>query len=1398
MINNQSQGRWILAQGWLPENILTQAFHELDKYPNSDLCQVLVARNLLTHAQADMARRATANNPLTNPSPGHLSVPSLLAPTPASSRIVPVASSSASGKLSASSIHRESGFANPNQSFRATLSQGKNASFVGRRFGNFEIIEEISRGGMGVVLKARNVEIDTMVALKLLLDEEASDASYGRFKQEAQVLARLDHPGIVGVKNFGREENIPFFAMDLIVGQDLKTVVEDQIRETGQVPAYSWTVGVMEKLADALAYCHKEKVMHRDVKPANILIEDGDDRPVLVDFGLVKLKSTDTQDGAGMALSLSGEVRGTPAYMAPEQADPNGDFGSVGKKTDVWGFGATLFFCLTGKDPYSGNSATNIYVALMQKDPPRVSEVNPDVPEWLDELTFQCLQRRAPRRIPISHAARVLAAGLDDVDAAAELLGGSRPKGSRVKHILGALIVVFAVVLGGGMWFYQSQQAALETEDRLSELKEQVEEGLEKVQKSRNRILRRLLKSSAEKPGIPRPSELTTLEATEKSRANLLRSSQGQEEPTEESKKIAALHSDLTALTILCRIRKSPAFDARSAQRALSEIPDAHSISVPVLWARAQVSWKLQKYGEAAQLYRKLMSSQSEEAVFYEELAQLYIGIDDRRSAQQVVEDALRLIPRAESNAGILRFLLEFGDPKKTRSYLERLAKQESLPKELALRCAARAWDLDHIDVWPALSDHLPRDTELPPKVSMLKAAVELLRFHPMTAIRLLEGLSFPNQPELAFKHALFQARAVEMMMDLPVAQKAFRKALSAAKAVKNKVAVLQLYRKLSFIARIQKNPEVAARYLSDALKYAGPNPKPDLSSILQNIYLDEAKARALVGPAKMRSIERRMALSRGKPNGPAEIEKLRKDGQGYITSISQVMMSAERFGRTPDLVKFQKAFHLYITHNHNFAQRFRIPSDDTSSLAERLRAKKMWGKMPWFKNGRGRQAAIEQFKKARYASREPLVEFWLARARWLLPVFVEMKTKVKPSNLVSGLNYALFSDPFDPKASQYYATMLELLGEVKGARPYLENSIQLDPSEPAIFRMLSQKVPPRDRKGILSWAVFCDRLADRAPYVRARLLYFYVSSLNSSKKSPEFAKSLRELIDLAPNDRRYVERARNFYISGSVDYQTYDRRLKTLESKGLAVLRSAQKALDNSEYADALNHAEQCRPYLAFRDRSLASYIAAIATLKSTTGQSDRQAAWLQATKALLLNPSVSDDYYAVNFDVKLESPKAHREMYKSMEKVVPIQPMDSDEWQAWALFLATRLIAFYDDHNAADRRKLRRCEKRLQQLLLKNPHRQSARLALGILLTLNPHREAFNIFREVSMSGAFERHFRRSPLLKALRALTAYQYGDDSYTILLKAARDIGFNAEKWPRLFHSKAAREFLENN
>ncbi|MDF1662371.1 MAG: protein kinase [Planctomycetota bacterium] len=273
------------------------------------------------------------------------------------------------------------------------------------QLGDFVVHEEISRGGMGVVFRAHYKPEDAEVALKLMLAKDPSIESVERFEREAQSLTLVDHPNIVRLYDQGTNAGRPYFAMELIRGVSLKQYIKDYMKLHSRVPDYDWSCQMLGMIGKALISCHDKGIYHRDVKPENILIENdpdgGVDRPVLVDFGLVKQDRATLVEGEDgeICLTKTGEVMGTPAYMAPEQLEKGSHFGEIGAHTDAWGLAATLYYCVSGQAPYKGASLVNIYKALMTHNPESVCSVNDDVPPWLDGLIASALIRESANRI---------------------------------------------------------------------------------------------------------------------------------------------------------------------------------------------------------------------------------------------------------------------------------------------------------------------------------------------------------------------------------------------------------------------------------------------------------------------------------------------------------------------------------------------------------------------------------------------------------------------------------------------------------------------------------------------------------------------------------------------------------------------------------------------------------------------------------------------------------------------------------------------------------------------------------------------------------------------------------------------------------------------------------------
>ncbi len=271
--------------------------------------------------------------------------------------------------------------ASPMPAESAVLESDRLPSLVGQDIGDFAILEEVGRGGMGVVYKARQKSLDRIVALKMLLaDYFQKPNRLQRFLAEARAAARLAHPNIVSIYQVGECAAGHYYTMEFIDGRSLETV----ILQKQQVPV-GWAVSLMIPVAQAVHYAHTQGIIHRDLKPSNIMI-DRLRRPVVLDFGLAKFvaeSSTATKHGV---------IMGTPAYMAPEQAGE--DQTLVGPRADVYALGAVLYHMLTGRPPFLEKTAVKTVMKVISAEPPLpISRFRNDVPAKLEHICMKCLRK---------------------------------------------------------------------------------------------------------------------------------------------------------------------------------------------------------------------------------------------------------------------------------------------------------------------------------------------------------------------------------------------------------------------------------------------------------------------------------------------------------------------------------------------------------------------------------------------------------------------------------------------------------------------------------------------------------------------------------------------------------------------------------------------------------------------------------------------------------------------------------------------------------------------------------------------------------------------------------------------------------------------------------------------
>jgi serine/threonine-protein kinase len=305
------------------------------------------------------------------------------------------------------------------------------------------LTRELGRGGMSVVYAAHEARLERDVAVKVLVPSPDGDVDAERFRREILLLARLQHPHVVPVLRDGVADGRPYFVMPLVEGESLR----ERLRRGGPLPVGE-AVRVLRAVAAALAYAHARGVVHRDVKPDNVLLSAGGAATVS-DFGVARAIAVAR---AGERGSDEGLVVGTPAYMAPEQAagDPEADH-----RVDLYAFGVLAYEVLTGATPFAGRSGLARLTAQLTEPPPPIAERRPDLPRRVASLVMRCLQLDpAHRPAEASYLVSVLDALLAPGGEVERRDPPRAPRATRVRtaFALGAAVTLAVVALAGARW----------------------------------------------------------------------------------------------------------------------------------------------------------------------------------------------------------------------------------------------------------------------------------------------------------------------------------------------------------------------------------------------------------------------------------------------------------------------------------------------------------------------------------------------------------------------------------------------------------------------------------------------------------------------------------------------------------------------------------------------------------------------------------------------------------------------------------------------------------------------------------------------------------------------------------------------------------------------------------
>ena len=298
------------------------------------------------------------------------------------------------------SIERESG---PGEAETVKLHE---FSEFGTRIGAYELQEEIGRGGMGIIFKAKQLSLGRTVALKLLIAGHFADAEFiRRFRTEATAAGMLKHPNIVGIHEIGIHERQHYIAMDYVHGQNLAQLCGAQPLCAQRAARY------VRIIAEAIHYAHERGILHRDLKPANIVL-DANDQPHITDFGLAKRLNESGLSLGGtyfsVGMTVTGQMLGSPNYMPPEQASEG--LGKIGRQSDIYSLGAILYHLITGRPPFVGETLSNLLHQVLEIDPSSPRMMNSSVPRDLETICLKCLQKKPSHRY---HTAQELADDLE-------------------------------------------------------------------------------------------------------------------------------------------------------------------------------------------------------------------------------------------------------------------------------------------------------------------------------------------------------------------------------------------------------------------------------------------------------------------------------------------------------------------------------------------------------------------------------------------------------------------------------------------------------------------------------------------------------------------------------------------------------------------------------------------------------------------------------------------------------------------------------------------------------------------------------------------------------------------------------------------------------------------------
>ena len=340
-------------------------------------------------------------------------------------------------------------------------------------YGRYRIVKELGKGTMGVVYQAHDPQIDREVALKILRpDRVVSEAFVSRFVKEARAIGRLSHPHIVTIYDVGEDHGTIYIAMEFLKGQSF-----DRVIRSGRLSVQQ-SVDIARQVAEALDYAHRKGIVHRDIKPPNIILSE-DNQVKLTDFGIARI-----EDASAGQQTQAGEILGTPVYMSPEQVLGK----TVDGRSDLFSLGVILYEMIAARRPFNGNNIAAIFHSITHESPEPPATTDPFITKELSQLIMKSLAKAPEDRFQSGHEMGQALAALQAQESSALQTSTSSASRPRPVALLAAIGLVLALIVGGG-YYYISRHSASSAD----QTNEAVRTGLAPLQSSPDQ----------KNPGIP-------------------------------------------------------------------------------------------------------------------------------------------------------------------------------------------------------------------------------------------------------------------------------------------------------------------------------------------------------------------------------------------------------------------------------------------------------------------------------------------------------------------------------------------------------------------------------------------------------------------------------------------------------------------------------------------------------------------------------------------------------------------------------------------------------------------------------------------------------------------------------------------------------------------------------